>query len=170
MDVVFIPFAEIQKTFGAKGELIIKLRYEAPEEIDLNEAVFISIDGLWVPFYFQSFDARGNNRVQVVFDDFETQKLAEELVGKTICIKEKKNQKNTNDNTLPPLVGYKVVDKTIGELGVILNILPIPGNPCIQIDYNGREVIIPYHENFIKKIDEKKQLLQVEIPQELLEL
>jgi len=167
---VFIPFADIQKTFGASGELIIKLRREAPEEINLNEPIFISIDGLWVPFYFQSFDTRGNNRVQVIFDDFETQKLAEELVGKTLHLKAKKEAKAENNDTLFSLKGYKVIDKTLGELGQVVGVLPIPENPCLQIDYNGREVIIPCHENFVKKIDEKKQLLQVEIPQELLNL
>ncbi len=162
-------FAEIQKTFGAYGELIIKLYDEAPEEINLDEPVFITIDGLLVPFYFKSFEPRGNNRAQVVFDDFETQKLAEELVGKKIENGELKMENGTLNSQFS-ILNYKVVDKALGELGTVTGFLDIPGNPCLQIDYNGREVIIPCHENFVKKNDHKKQLLQVDVPKELLEL
>ena len=80
--IALVPFANVHKTFGANGELIIKLFPEAPEEINLSEPVFITIDGYPVPFFFKSFEARGNNRALIIFDDMETSVLAEELVGK----------------------------------------------------------------------------------------
>jgi len=163
-----LAIAEVQKNFGTKGELIIRLRPEAPEEINLNEPVFITIEDLPVPFYFKSFDPHGTRRAKVVFDDMETAELAAELIGKTIEMKVAEEKRQTNAQ--PSLLHYKVVDKKKGTVGVVTGFLDIPGNPCLLLNHNGREIIIPFQEAIIKKIDVKKQVLEVALPEGLLEL
>ena len=51
--------AQVLKSNGTDGELLISFLDIAPEDIDLQEPVFIEFDGLPVPFYFESFTPRG---------------------------------------------------------------------------------------------------------------
>ncbi len=165
-----VTIADIQKTFGTQGELIVKWWTNAPAAINLKEPVFIIIDGLPVPFYFKSVEQRGNTRAQVVFDDFETQKLAEE---RTETEKMESGKQKTKDDTLNssfPILHYKVVDRLHGALGTVTGFLDIPGNPCLQVGYNGRELMIPFNEAIVLKTDTKKKTVETLLPEGLLEL
>jgi 16S rRNA processing protein RimM len=162
------PFADIQKTFGAHGELIIKLWTTAPEEINTTEPVFVVFDGLPVPFYFKSFEARGNNRALVVFDDMESQKLAEELVGKKLLLPDNHKQPDTGEEEA--LTGFSVTDKQHGLLGIVTGYMDIPGNPCLQVEHKGKELIIPFNEAIVLCINRKKRTLETALPEGLLAL
>ena len=60
-----LRIAQVLKSNGTQGELLISFFDVAPEDIDLQEPVFIEFDGLPVPFYFESFVQRGSNRALV---------------------------------------------------------------------------------------------------------
>ena len=44
--------AQVLKSNGRDGELLVSFTGIDPEDIDLEEPVFIEFDGLPVPFYF----------------------------------------------------------------------------------------------------------------------
>ncbi len=175
-----LPFASVHKTFGNNGELIIKLFDSAPEEINLKEPVFITIDGCPVPFFFKQFDPRGNSRALVIFDDMETQALAEELVGKVIKLKmengELKMKMHNKDNVSPifnfqfSIFNYEVVDEAAGAIGTVRDFMDIPGNPCLLVMNGDNEVIIPCREELIVKADHKKKTITMQLPEGLVEL
>jgi 16S rRNA processing protein RimM len=135
------------------------------EEIAIKEPAFVVIDGLPVPFYFKSFEMRGNCRALVIFDDMESQKLAEELVGQTLWLSgaEKKHTAQ-----FPDLTGYAVHDRQHGALGVVSGFLDIPGNPCLQVTYKDRELIIPFHEDIVVQTNVKARSLETLLPEGLL--
>jgi 16S rRNA processing protein RimM len=158
--------AEIQKTFGKQGELIIKLLVEASEIKPFGEPVFVTIDGLPVPFYFKSFEKLGNHRAQVIFDDMESQPLAEELVGKTLW-RPGKPQLSTEPINYR---GYQVYDQQLGELGEVVQLLDIPGNPCLQVNYREHALLIPFHKTIVLTINHRSRQMETLLPDGLLEL
>jgi 16S rRNA processing protein RimM len=164
-----MPFADVLKTFGAHGELLIRLRPDAPEEINLSEPVFIFIDGYAVPFYFKQFNTRGNNRALVVFDDMETQDLAQELTGKII---ERKGTHDTftekTEHTFS-VINYEVVDEKIGKIGTVSEFMDIPGNPCLQVKSGEQEILIPFREEMLT-VNHKKKIITTNLPDGLAEL
>jgi 16S rRNA processing protein RimM len=161
-----VCLGNVQRTFGTQGELIVRLRAET-EGIDLKEPVFVILDGLPVPFYFKSFEMRGNHRAQVVFEDMESQKLAEELVGKTLWLPAPESTAATPPHSF---TGYTVHDRQHGELGVVSGFLDIPGNPCLQVAYKNRELIIPFNEAIVKQTNHRTRTLETWLPEGLLEL
>jgi 16S rRNA processing protein RimM len=132
----------------------------------MKEPVFVIIDGLPVPFYFKSFEMRGNHRACVIFDDMESQKPAEELVGKTLWLPGPEKAAAQQ----PDFTGYAVHDRQHGALGVVSGFLDIPGNPCLQIAYENRELLIPFNEAIVVRTNIKKRLLETLLPEGLLEL
>jgi 16S rRNA processing protein RimM len=154
---------EVLKTFGTDGEIIVKINESVPENI--KEPVFIRIDGLWVPFYFKSFDSY-SKKVKIIFENMESEELAEELVGKKIFSQPEISCESGSE--LSDLVGFTVIDVKFGNLGQVVDVFEYPGNPCIEIVVNKKQIMIPL--NGIKKLEYRKKLIYTTIPDGLLEL
>ena len=78
--------AQVLKSNGTDGELVMGFREIAPEDINLQEPVFIVFDGLPVPFYIESFTKRGNTKALVRLTDICSQEDVEEIAGKAVYI------------------------------------------------------------------------------------
>ena len=79
-----LAVAQVLKSNGRDGELLVSFTGIEPEDIDLEEPVFIEFDGLPVPFYFESFRQRGNSRALVRLTGVHSLKDADELAGATL--------------------------------------------------------------------------------------
>ena len=78
----------------------------------------------------------------------------------------------TDDNNISEkqLIGFSVVDMEMGELGEITFINSKTAQQLIYVSKDGKEFCFPWHNQFIKNIDTKKGIMEVEIPEELLNL
>ena len=109
----FLPLATVRKTFGKGGELIVKFRpgvsQSIIDQLGTKEPVFIQVDGIPVPFYFTSVTLRGNDQAMVCFENYLSENLAAEWVGKTLLYK-------AGESAAPaggaPMVGYTSVSYT----------------------------------------------------------
>ena len=86
--------AQVLKSNGTDGELVMGFREIAPEDINLKEPVFIVFDGLPVPFFIESFTKRGNSKALVRLTDICSMEDVEEIAGKAVYVEE---------NSLPEL-------------------------------------------------------------------
>ena len=80
--------AQVLKSNGTDGELVMGFREIAPEDINLNEPVFIVFDGLPVPFFIESFTKRGNSKALVRLTDICSMEDVEEIAGKAVYIED----------------------------------------------------------------------------------
>jgi len=80
--------AQVLKSNGTDGELVLGFREIAPEDINLQEPVFIIFDGLPVPFYIESFTKRGNTKALVRLTDICSQEDVEEIAGKAVYVED----------------------------------------------------------------------------------
>ena len=80
--------AQVLKSNGVEGELLVSFRDIDPEDVILEEPVFIEFDGLPVPFYFESFTRRGTNRALVRLTGIRSLQDAEEVVGRALCVED----------------------------------------------------------------------------------
>jgi 16S rRNA processing protein RimM len=156
-------FGEVLKTFGTDGEIIVKVVDTVPEEI--KEPVFICFDGLWVPFYFKRFELRGR-KAKIIFDNMESEILAEELVGKKIFYLSDTSSSSVEETS--DLTGFTVIDSGLGNLGQVVAFFEYPGNPCIEIVFNEKPVLIPM--NGVRKLNRRKKQIYTTLPDGLLDL
>ena len=80
--------AQVLKSNGTDGELVLGFREIAPEDINLNEPVFIIFDGLPVPFFIEKFTRRGNNKALVHLTDITSMEDVEEIAGKAVYVED----------------------------------------------------------------------------------
>ena len=178
--------AQVLKSNGTDGELVMGFREIAPEDINLNEPVFIVFDGLPVPFFIESFTKRGNSKALVRLTDICSMEDVEEIAGKAVYIEEDNLPEMSLEEDgyaaligwilltpeIPDQVGEDMEEDTslpaltgnLYEVGEITDFIDIPNNPCIEVETESGAVMIPLHEDLILSVDPEYQEIIMQIP------
>jgi len=154
---------KILKSWGTDGRVVISLASSDPGDLEIDEPVFITFDGLPVPFFVESLEIKGNRRI-VKFQDIDTAQAAEDLIGREAVL-----DCEDEDEEEASLEGMIVINASTGEeVGEIVDFNDFSGNTCITVVHNGEEVILPLHEDLVSSVDEKKGTITLTIPEGLL--
>ena len=176
-----LQIAQVLKSNGTDGELVMGFREIAPEDINLQEPVFIVFDGLPVPFYIESFTKRGNTKALVRLTDICSQEDVEEIAGKAVYIDDAAiPEMSLEEDGFYALVGWTLLtpadseslitatemekEPEFIEVGEITNFIDIPNNPCIEVETENGAVMIPLHEDLILSVDPEYQEIIMQIP------
>jgi len=156
---------QVLKSNGRDGELLVSFSGISPEDIDLEEPVFIEFDGLPVPFYFEAFSQRGNSRALVRLTGVHSLTDADELAGAVLYAEDDLYEDEEED-----LTGWTVLDADGTKVGTVSAHEDIPGNPCIWVETGHGESLLPLREELVLDVDETEKTLRMEIPKGLLDL
>ena len=165
--------AQVLKSNGTDGELVMGFREIAPEDISLNEPVFIIFDGLPVPFFIESFTKRGNTKALVRLTDICSMEDVEEIAGKPVYVEaDSLPEMSLEEDGYAALVGWMVLtpenaedpDSDLYEIGEITDFIDIPNNPCIEVETENGAIMIPLHEDLILSVDPEYQEIIMQIP------
>ena len=169
-----LQIAQVLKSNGTYGELVLGFREIAPEDINLQEPVFIIFDGLPVPFYIESFTKRGNTKALVRLTDICSQEDVEEIAGKAVYVEDESlPEMSLEEDGFAALVGWMLLtpvgevsteDFEVAEVGEITDFIDIPNNPCIEVETENGAVMIPLHEDLILSVDPEYQEIIMQIP------
>ena len=168
-----LQIAQVLKSNGTDGELVMGFREIAPEDINLQEPVFIVFDGLPVPFYIESFSKRGNTKALVRLTGICSMEDVEEIAGKAVYIEEDNlPEMSLEEDGYAALIGWMVLtpedasdmDSDLYEIGEITDFIDIPNNPCIEVETENGAVMIPLHEDLILSLDPEYQEIIMQIP------
>ena len=173
--------AQVLKSNGTDGELVMSFRTIAPEDINLEEPVFIVFDGLPVPFFIESFTKRGNSKALVRLTGIHCQEDVDEISGKAVYIEDSEaSELSLEEDGFAALVGWLLLtpenpDQGEGdeladltEVGEITDFIDIPNNPCIEVETENGAVMIPLHEDLILSVDPEYQEIIMQIPEGLI--
>ena len=160
-----LRIAQVLKSNGTDGELLVSFFEIGPEDIDLQEPVFIYFDGLPVPFYFESFKRRGTSRALVHLTGIRSLKDADELAGAALWADYFEESEEED------LSGWTVRSAQGETLGTVSGLEDIPGNSCIWVQRpDGAQVLLPFHEDLLVSVDQATRTLTLTIPEGLLDL
>lgn len=157
-----LKIAQVLKSNGTDGGLLLSFTNVSPEDLDFQEPVFIEFDGLPVPFYFESFTRRGNSRAIVRLTGVRNLKDADELAGASVYASYFEEEEGED------LTGWTVKNADGTVAGTVSGFEDIPGNPCIYVSTPAGEVLLPLHEDLVISMDEKERIITLTIPEGLI--
>lgn len=162
------PVGYISKTHGLKGE--VTAIFTEPIELDDVESFFIEIKDSLVPYFIESCSDRGD-KAFIKFEDISSPEQAANLKGSMLYL---------NKSVRPPLkrgqfyndevVGFTVEDENEGVLGTLKQVIESGPTRLLEIDYLGKEVLIPVNGPFIKSVNKSKKLIKVSLPEGFLSI
>ena len=169
MGVELTLFGRIVKTHGNNGALVIKQDSFSKAKLKKNEPVFVDIPPTPVPFFIDEVLHESNGTLTLKFEFVGSPEKAAQYCGLNILIERRKTapSKEFQPNDI---IGFSVTDAEHGDIGTITGLLEMPQQILFQIDFKGKEILIPANENFIKKIDRKNKKVEIAAPEGLINL
>jgi len=166
----FFYLGVITKTFGYKGQVVIYLDTDEPEKYKTLDAVFVKEEDEMLPYMIEEFTYKGANQAIVKFNDVSGED-AKYLI---------KSELYLPLSYLPPLtgnkfyfhevVGFEIIDKVRGNIGKCVDFLEISLQPIMQIDYLGKEILIPAVDEIFDTIDRENRTITISAPDGLIDI
>jgi len=154
------------KPHGIFGEILCEFFVDFQDD-NFPKYLILEDEGIFTPFFIDEYRRRGTFGYFIKICKITDEKLAKTLCGKEIFYDKEIDFKIDNqDFQLNFLIGYKIVDDTLGEIGKIDDIDESTINTLFVVG----EHLIPVAEEFILKIDSKKKIIFTKLPEGLLEM
>ncbi len=158
----------ISKSHGLKGE--VTAVFSQPIEAESLASIFIEIKGDLVPYFIESISDRGD-KTFIKFEEIDSIDQASSLKGSLLYLSKSvrpplKRGEFYNDE----VIGFSVEEEKEGNLGVVKQVIESGPSRLLEIDYNGKDVLIPINGPFIKSVNKSKKHIKVSLPEGFLSI
>lgn len=163
-------FGKITKTHGLKGEITIKLDVVNPADFAELKYLLIEERGALIPYFIESQKISGD-KMFVQLQDVKKMEQAVTFVGKAVFLPNELMPELADDEFYyKEIIGFKLVDEEKGEIGLISNVLEYPTQAVIQVMKDGKEILVPIHDDIIRKVNKKAKVLNIKAPEGLIDM
>jgi 16S rRNA processing protein RimM len=165
-----ILLGRISKVSGYSGSVSVKLERSFYNNIPEMESVFLEIDGKQVPFFISSSEYSGGDLLKLKFEGYGSCEKVSEFTGCRIFLTTV-SEETASTSAPESLSGFKVILKNKDLIGTVKETIQNPGQDLLNIvSPEGKEILIPFHEAFILKIEVKNETILVELPEGLTDI
>lgn len=160
----------VQKAHGLKGELNVSVSDPVFDEVGKCPYLVCAVDGIFVPFFIEDYRWRSDSVILLKFEDIDSQEAAQPFCGQTLWFDRKcftRKEAEAYDAAAEEeqgLIGYHVMDETLGDLGEIVDINDQTANILFIIDHEGEELMVPAADELILGIDDEARIVRMDLP------
>ena len=162
---------KIVSKYSFKGEVLIKLDTDNPDIYENMESVFVSIGNNLVPFFIDRSRLHKSNLLRVDFEGVKDESTADKIIGAELFLPL---------DMLPPLtgnkfyfhevIGFTLMDEVHGNIGVVKSVNDSASQELFEVEKDGKELLIPISDDFIKEVDRDNRIIKIETPEGLVDL
>ena len=163
-------FGKVTKTHGLKGEITIKLDVVNPSDFKDLRYLLIEQNKNLIPYFIENQKISGD-KMFVQLQDVKTMEQAVVFLGKGVFLpNELLPELDDDDFYFKEIIGFTLIDEQKGEVGVISDVLEYPTQAVIQVMKDGKEILIPVHDDILQKVNKKAKTLTVNAPEGLIDM
>ena len=166
----YISVGKIGKPHGLSGAFRFFLDRELKSTNKIPGHFLLDMKGNFMPWFITSVEWTGFNEGYILFEEISSPEKGKQYTGTELCLSEKDISTYFRKDalSLDYLTGYKVIDEEEGELGLIEEVVENPGQVLLSINHQGKEIMIPFVEEFIVTLNKRKKELILSLPEGLL--
>lgn len=159
----FISIGKVTSTFGLKGQLKVASSGDILSSLKLNSSIYLSNQKETKPYKILSI-RKDKNQYILSLEGFSSVEDSEKLIGKILYYPKKDSEQLLEKDEyyvhqligLSPYFGNEVfTDYTLRE--VIEN----PAHPILLFSNQDIEILIPYINKFVGKVDLKNSKIEI---------
>lgn len=159
----------LTKPHGIKGEIAFTFTDDIFDRVDCDYLICM-MDGILVPFFIEEYRFKTDSVALVKFEDIDTAEQARRFTNVDVYFPIHLAEDAEHDLSWNYFVGFKVSDVKHGDLGKVIAVDESTVNTLFVIDHQGKELLVPAHEEFIVDLDHEKRCMKLQIPEGLLNL
>jgi 16S rRNA processing protein RimM len=164
-----ILLGRISKLHGFQGAVTVRLEKTFIEKVPDMETVFLEIEGKPVPFFIAWSDYPGGDILRLQFDGYNTNDKVVEFSGSKVFLTT--GEKENPGPDIRTFYNYSIYLPDNSPVGTVKEIIENPGQWLLNIStLEGKELLIPFHEDFIKSVDARKKIIKMDLPEGLMDI
>lgn len=170
METRYFKIGKIVAAFGLNGELI--LQHSLGKKVTLKgvNAIFIeNPKNTFLPYFVEYGRIKNEQETYLKIETVNSRETAKKFIQKDIWLTTEDFEKHAKTSSPISLLGYHVIHNK-ENLGEINEVIEQPHQLLCSINMNGKEVLIPLHEESLKQIDHKTKKIFVTLPDGLLDI
>jgi 16S rRNA processing protein RimM len=166
----YMNIGKLVAIHGLKGELLLKHYLGKKSTLKGLTTCFIEEKkNSFLPWFIESTRIKNEDSTYIKLEGVNTREEAAKIAQKQVWIPEEHFKKLVAKSAPVNLLGYHIInDKE--NLGPVIEIIEQPHQLLCRLEIKGKDVLIPLHEESMKKVDHKKKEVVVELPEGLLEI
>lgn len=166
----YYKIGKLVAVHGLNGELVLKHELGKKTSLKGLEALFIEEKkSSFIPWFIETTKIKNEEEILLKLEGVDTREAAMKLTQKEIWLPETDFKKFAARSSPVNLLGYTIINQK-ERLGEILEVIEQPHQLLCRLEIQSKEVLIPLHEEFLRKVDHKKKQVIVELPDGLLEI
>lgn len=159
-----ISIGYISRPHSYKGDVQLTLERKIVP-LKRDDFLFIKIQGQFVPYKMIGIKGKDDEPI-ITLEFIDTFEKAEEMIAKEVF---------TDKEVLPieselTFIGFEVIDKHLGAIGVVQDVVEMPQQLMLLVPYNGQLKYIPLVDDFIDYISAEEKEIWLTLPSGLLEI
>ncbi len=165
----------ITKCRGLRGEVEMQFTDDC-FDTGTADYLVLDMDGILVPFFWEEYSFKNHDTAILKFEGTETGEQARRLAGHSVyypksCLPPTEADEDTELSSYKALTGFSVTDAQGRELGLVAQVDDSSANILLIIERPDRsELMLPFHNDFLLHFDLRERTLQLDVPEELLQL
>ena len=160
-----VQIGNIINAHGVKGIMKMKITPAYWEDIQYMKAVFIyGANNELIPYFIEHIEATMDDIFLIKLEGIDGKEQATQFQKAAVYARSEDISVEVIEEE--NIVGYTLIDKTSGAICSIIEIVEMPHQDLAKVIYEGREVLIPLHEDLIEELDDKSKQLIMILPEE----
>lgn len=172
---------KVVQTKGLSGEIKIACENFFLDYLSVNPLphIYISEGKNTLPYFVQQqsqLDSKQNLTIKL--EDVDTKEQAERLRACDLFFDKDKldtffhslDIEEYTEQTWDFLIGYTLIDTDDKTIGIVTDVFYLNQHQLAAVDYAGKEVLIPLHEDIVELLDEDAKIIVMDLPDGLLDL
>ena len=159
------------KPHGIKREITVVTDCDLFDDSD-DLFVVCDMDGILVPFFVEDYRYKTDSTLLLKLEGVDSEVAAREFSNRDVFYPLERVDEDSlvGDITWDNFIGFEVIDEKEGRLGIITNVDDSTINVLLQIDYDGRDLLLPAVEELVRDVDYEQKQMMVSVPEGLLAL
>lgn len=167
----YFKIGKLAASTGLKGELVLQHNLGSKTSLKGLEAIFLEEKKEnFIPYFIQSAKIRSQNETVVKLEGIDLMEAARKLTPKEVWLAEEDFKKFAAKSSPIALLGFTMIDDEDNRIGEIIEVIEQPHQVLCTVLFQGKEALIPIHEDSLDKVDKKNRRVYVTLPDGLLDI
>ena len=166
----YFKIGKLAATFGLEGQMVLEHSLGKKTSLKGLKNIFIEqIRDSFLPYFIESAKIKNDKEIHIKLEGVFTKEDAKKFIKKEVWLIENDFKKFSANAAPISLLGFMVINED-EELGEVCEVIEQPHQVLCKIILNGKEALIPVHEDSLEKIDKKNRKLFLNLPDGLLDI
>jgi len=167
----YFKIGKLAASFGLKGELVLQHSLGKKTALKGLETIFIEDrKDNFMPYFISTTTIKNDAEVYIKLEGIDSKETARKLTPKEVWLSEDDFKTFAASSAPITMLGFHLINDDDEDLGEIIEVIEQPHQILCAILLNGKEALIPIHQESLDKIDPENRKIYVSLPDGLLDI